>query len=194
MRQLHERDGHRGATWLACQLAWQLAWRLAATAGSVLVHEAGHFAAAAACRLYPRVELTPLGARTVYRAGATPRQNAAITLAGPLAQAGFVLARRRDSSALAVASVAIASLARNIAPVPSADGDRLWGRHPATTRPRWIAYWTASSGCALAAVGTGSVRPLTENGYIFDLYLRAAREWTGRLRFHMTTRGRGLSL
>lgn len=117
-----------------------------------------------------------------------------ITLAGPVAQAAFIFLLQRKDDPVAGASVALASLARNLAPVPSADGARLWADRPGSVRPRWLLYTVSTLACLLTTVVGRSFTLLIDNVYIFDLYVRSGRELAERIRFFTVTRARGLAL
>ena len=162
--------------------------------GTVAVHEAGHCVAAAVFGLRPRITVTAGGARTVYRPGATPRQSVVIALAGPVCQAGFILARAGKKRPGVAVIVAMAALARNVAPVPSSDGEKIWGRQHGSRRLRWIAYWGLSSTAAVASAWTGDTKPALQHLYLYDLYLGRIREWARQTAFRLECKVRGLSM
>lgn len=150
---------------------------LARQAGSILAHEAGHYVAARAYGLNPRVHLAPNGAKTVYEAGATEEQDVVISLAGPVSQAAFVLLGSRGRISPTSCAVAAAVVARNLAPVESSDGERLWGARTKTASLRGAAYWATSA----AALAIGALErdggPLLDQCGIYDLYVGKARKW-----------------
>ena len=167
---------------------------VAKQAATVIAHEGGHYAAAKACGLRPRVSFAGSGAKTVYDPGATPAQNVLITLAGPALQAAFILVLARKKSVAVPCAVALASVARNFAPVPSSDGEKLYGGQPDSAVLRGAAYWTTS----MAALALGCVKKdgwtLLEQISIYDLYVGKARRWVERGELQARTRVKGFEL
>ena len=162
-------------------MSWQSLGRIGLSlvrqVGAILAHEGGHYVAAKAYGLNPRVSLTPTGAHTVYDAGATEEQDTVISLAGPVSQALFVLLTARGRITPTTCAVAAAVLARNLAPVESSDGERLWGARTKTASLRGAAYWGTSAAALAIGAAERDGRPLLDQFLLYDLYVGRARKW-----------------
>jgi Zn-dependent protease len=168
-------------------LVGSAATELVGVVASVVAHEAGHFAAARAFGLTPRVQTE--GSRvSVGHSSGTRAQNRAVAASGPLLHCATVVAlsgrRHGLVTALLVTSV-VAS--RQLAPVPGADGLKVLGTAGRSSR---MAAYQAFTGLALMhrlASGQGSYLALvphmdahlvTAHRALADMYDRyLTRKW-----------------
>jgi hypothetical protein len=166
----------------------RLALCVAKQATAIVAHEAGHYVAAKAYGLNPRIGFSGTGARTIYESGATSQQNTVITLAGPVAQAACSVLLSRRGSYLVAAAMAIASLARNFAPISSSDGQRLCGPESGSESLRGNLYWMSTITASAIGCLKGDCWTLLEQVSVYDLYVGKARRWLQRETFHTQVR------
>ena len=137
---------------------------------ALLLHEAGHAAAARACGCtLGSIELTPFGGVAAYDGSSlSPRQEAVVALAGPAASlAGAAVAVAAKQWMLAAANAAL--LLVNLLPVLPLDGGRalrafLFPRVSRSKVTAILCYAGAAAGVLLSALGVyaavrGSLNP-----------------------------------
>lgn len=112
------------------------AGELADFAAGIIVHELGHFTVAALQRRNPRVGFSWTGVHVRHSQG-TARQNACVAAAGPIAHTALVIWRtgRRHGRVQGILTGSVV-IARQLVPVPGADGELIFGRLHEVLRAR----------------------------------------------------------
>lgn len=126
---------------------------LADLVAGVIAHELGHFTVAALQGRAPRPGWSWTGVHIQHAPG-TVKQNACVAAAGPIAHTALVIRRtsRRHGRIQGILT-GLVVMARQLAPVPGADGEQIFGRRQEALRS--ASYLTVGCGALVRAIRQG---------------------------------------